>query len=52
LPPFGSSWKPTSSTPCTSPLRRSSSAEESNYGRPPTNCSTGSTSSPCRAPAA
>ena len=52
LPPFGSSWRPTSSTPCTSPLRRSSSAEESDSGPPPRTCSTDSTSSPCRAPAA
>jgi hypothetical protein len=33
-------------------LRRSSSAEESDSGPPPRTCSTGSTSSPCRAPAA
>ena len=50
--PFGSSWRRTSSTPCMSPLRRSSSAEGSDSGPPPRICSTGSTSSPCRAPAA
>ena len=51
-PPCWSSWRPISSTPCTSPSRRSSSAEESDSGRPPTSCSTASTSRPCRAPAA
>ncbi len=51
-PLLGSSWRPTSSTRCTSPLRRSSSVAASGSGPPATTCSTGSTSSSCRAPAA
>ena len=49
--PSASSSRPTSSTRCMSPSRRSSSVEANASGLPPTNCSTGSTSSPCPAPA-
>ena len=51
-PRSGSSWRPTSSTPCTSPWRKSSSAGANGSGTPPRTCSTASTSSRCRAPAA
>ena len=51
-PLFGSSSRRISSTPSMSPSRRSKSAEGSDSGPPTRTCSTGSTSSPCPAPAA